>query len=178
MNYIFLASGFEEIEALTVIDVLRRADISVKSVSITDDLTVVGAHAITVSADCVLKDVDFEAAHYLILPGGMPGATHLANCEALTSKLTMHYAAQKPLAAICAAPLVLGRLGLLKGLDATCYPGFESELQGARLSNQNVVQSQHIVTAKGPGYALDFAFKLVADIKGEDVAAAVRKAMF
>ena len=178
MNYIFLAPGFEEIEALTVIDVLRRADISVKSVSITDDLTVVGAHAITVSADCVLKDVDFEAAHYLILPGGMPGATNLSNCKPLTAHLQAHYEAQKPLAAICAAPLVLGRLGLLHGIEAICYPGFEYELQGARLSNQNVVQSQHIITAKGPAYALDFALQLVTDIKGDDVAATVRKAMF
>ena len=178
MNYIFLAPGFEEIEALTVIDVLRRADISVKSVSITDDLTVVGAHAITVSADCVLKDVDFEAAHYLILPGGMPGATNLSNCKPLTAHLQAHYEAQKPLAAICAAPLVLGRLGLLQGLEAICYPGFEHELQGARLSHQNVVQSQRVVTAKGPAYALDFALKLVADIKGDSVAEAIKKAMF
>lgn len=178
MNYIFLTAGFEEIEALTVIDILRRADISIQSVSITDKLEVVGAHDITVYADCLLAEVDFTQADYLILPGGMPGATHLANCEALTSKLKVHHAAQKPLAAICAAPLVLGRLGLLKGLDATCYPGFESELQGAHLSEQTVVQSQHIVTAKGPAYALDFALQLVANIKGEDVAANVRKAMF
>ncbi len=178
MNYIFLAPGFEEIEALTVIDVLRRADISVKAVSITDDLTVVGAHAITVLADCVLKDVDFEAAHYLILPGGMPGATNLSNCKPLTAHLQAHYEAQKPLAAICAAPLVLGRLGLLHGIEAICYPGFERELQGARLSDQNVVQSQHIITAKGPAYALDFALKLVADIKGDSVAEMIKKAMF
>ena len=178
MNYIFLAPGFEEIEALTVIDVLRRADIPVKSVSITDDLTVVGAHAISVLADCMLKEVDFEAAHYLILPGGMPGATNLSNCKPLTAHLQAHHEAQKPLAAICAAPLVLGRLGLLHGIEAICYPGFEHELQGARLSNHNVAQSQRIVTAKGPAYALDFALKLVADIKGDSVAEAIKKAMF
>jgi len=178
MNYIFLAPGFEEIEALTVVDVLRRADIPVNSVSITDDLTVVGAHGIKVNADCVLSTTNFDDADYLILPGGMPGASNLSNCELLTRQLKAHNNAQKPLAAICAAPLVLGRLGLLQGLDATCYPGFEFELQGAHLSKNNVVQSEHIVTAKGPGYALDFAFKLVADIKGDDVVAAVKKAMF
>ena len=178
MNYIFLAPGFEEIEALTVIDVLRRADISVKSVSITDDFTVVGAHAITVSADCVLKDVDFATAHYLILPGGMPGATNLSNCKPLTAHLQAHHEAQKPLAAICAAPFVLGRLGLLQGLEAICYPGFEHELQGAHLSKQNVVQSQRVVTAKGPAYALEFALQLVKSIKGSEVADAIRQGMF
>ncbi|MDD3687329.1 MAG: DJ-1/PfpI family protein [Bacteroidales bacterium] len=178
MNYIFLATGFEEIEALTLIDVLRRADIPVRSVSITDELAVVGAHGIQVSADCLLKDIDFNAALYLILPGGMPGATNLSNCKLLTVHLEAHYKAQKPLAAICAAPLVLGRLGLLNGLDVVCYPGFEHELQGARLSSQHVVQSERIVTAKGPAYALDFALQLVATIKGTDVAATIRKAMF
>ena len=108
----------------------------------------------------------------------MPGATNLSNCKPLTARLQAHHEAQKPLAAICAAPLVLGRLGLLHGIEAICYPGFEYELQGARLSNQNVVQSQHIITAKGPAYALDFALKLVADIKGDSVAEAIKKAMF
>ncbi|HPW89837.1 MAG TPA: DJ-1/PfpI family protein [Paludibacteraceae bacterium] len=178
MNYLFLASGFEEIEALTVIDVLRRAEIEVKMVSITDDLTVIGAHNIPVVADCLLKDVDFATAEYLILPGGMPGSTNLANCEQLTMHLKHHHEAQKPLAAICAAPLVFGRLGILKGVEAICYPGFEHELQGAHLSKQNVVQSQRVVTAKGPAYALEFALQLVKSIKGSEVADAIRQGMF
>lgn len=178
MNYIFLATGFEEIEALTIVDVLRRADVAVKSVSITDNLEVVGAHDIKVVADCLLKNVYFSNANYLILPGGMPGATNLANCELLTAKLNSHHAVQKPLAAICAAPLVLGRLGILQGLEATCYPGFEHELKGAQLNSASVVESHQVVTGKGPGYALEFALHLVANLKGKSVAESIKSDMF
>ena len=120
MNYLFFADGFEEIEALTVVDVLRRAEVPVEMVSLNADLQVRGAHGVSVVCDCLLADVQPTADGYLILPGGMPGAQHLADNRHLADLLTAHHRQQRPLAAICAAPFVLGQLGILDGESATC----------------------------------------------------------
>lgn len=166
MNYIFLDNGFEEIEAITTIDLLRRADIPVTTVSVTGNPMVLGAHDIAVEADGLIADIDFSDAVMLILPGG---PTHLERCAALCELLQEHNAKGKLIAAICAAPSVLGRLGLLEGKQATCYPGFESFL-GDSYVDGLVVESKNIITAKGPGLSADFAFCLIEKLAGADVA--------
>lgn len=136
--YLFLATGFEEIEALTIVDMLRRAEIDITTVSISRNLQVEGAHGITVTADCTWVELSTEDADWLILPGGMPGTKHLGECKPLVSLLQRQAAANKNIAAICAAPSVLGQAGLLNGYKATCYPGFEQFLTGATVTGDNV----------------------------------------
>ena len=123
--YVFFADGFEEIEAITPVDVLRRAGLNVETVSVTDEEVVTGAHNIPVICDSCFQDCDFSDADLLLLPGGMPGAATLSEHEGLNRLLPGHVKEGKPVAAICAAPMVLGKLGLLKGKRVTCYPGFE-----------------------------------------------------
>ena len=159
MIYVFLALGFEEIEALTPVDVFRRAGLSVQTVSISDERAVTGSHGITVEADALLSEVDFSNADLLLLPGGMPGTTHLGNDRELQEIVTAHASAGKPTAAICAAPSVLGYWGLLHGKEAICYPGFEKGLIGATISKKKVVRDGNIVTAAGMGVALDFSLE-------------------
>lgn len=166
MNYIFLDKGFEEIEAVTTIDLLRRAQIELTTVSVTGALLVEGAHGIAVQADRLMQDVDFTDALMLILPGG---ATKLGECKPLCDLLLSHNAAGKPIAAICAAPSVLGKLGILEGKQATCYPGFEQYL-GESYVGGLVVESKNIITAKGPGLSSDFAFCLIEKLAGAEVA--------
>ena len=166
MNYIFLDNGFEEIEAITTIDLLRRADIMVTTVSVTGIETVLGAHNIAVKADALFQAVDFSDAEMLILPGG---ATRLGEHNDLCELLLQHNAENKMIAAICAAPSVLGQLGILHGKQATCYPGFESYL-GESFIGGLVVESMNIITAKGPGLSSDFAFCIIEKLKGSDIA--------
>lgn len=166
MNYIFLDNGFEEIEAVTTIDLLRRANVALQTISITGSLAVKGAHGITVQADSLFKDVDFAHAETLILPGG---ATALGDYAPLCDLLLKHNAEGKLIAAICAAPSVLGKLGILKGKQATCYPGFEAAL-GESYIGGLVVESKNVITAKGPGLSSDFAFCLIEHLAGEQVA--------
>lgn len=166
MNYIFLDNGFEEIEAITTIDLLRRADIPVTMVSVTGIEAVLGAHNIAVKADALFANVDFSDAEMLILPGG---ATRLREHSDLCDLLVGHNDNNKLIAAICAAPSVLGQLGILHGKQATCYPGFESYL-GDSFIDGLVVESKNIITAKGPGLSSDFAFCIIEKLKGSDVA--------
>ena len=166
MNYLFLDNGFEEIEAITTIDLLRRANIALTTVSITGKPMVLGAHNIAVEADGLFENVDFDDAEMLILPGGQ---THLDQHNGLCELLVHHNDAGKMIAAICAAPSVLGKLGILAGKQATCYPGFESWL-GESYVGGLVVESKNIITGKGPGLAADFAFCIIEHIKGSDVA--------
>ena len=166
MNYIFLDNGFEEIEAITTIDLLRRADIMVTTVSVTGIETVLGAHNIAVKADALFQAVDFSDAEMLILPGG---ATRLGEHNDLCELLRQHNAENKMIAAICAAPSVLGQLGILHGKQATCYPGFESYL-GESFIGGLVVESKNIITAKGPGLSSDLAFCIIEKLKGSDIA--------
>ncbi len=169
MNYIFLDKGFEEIEAITTIDLLRRADISLVVVSLVGQTLVEGAHHITVQADALFEDVDFKDAEMLILPGG---ATHLGDHKGLVNLLLAHNEQDKLIAAICAAPSVLGSLGILKGKQATCYPGFESYL-GESYIGGLVVESKNIITAKGPGLSSDFAFCIIEKLKDSATADSV-----
>lgn len=156
---IFLTTGFEEIEALATVDILRRGDVDIKTVSLTNERTVVGSHAIPVVADLLFSEADFSATDMLILPGGTP---KINDHEGLKQQVLAFAKADKDIAAICAAPMVLGGLGLLKGKFATCYPGFEKYLDGATLKTQEaVVIDGKIVTGRGPGLTFDFALQLL-----------------
>ncbi len=175
--FIFLAEGFEEIEAIATIDVLRRGEVDITTVSVSKDLKVTGAHGIPVHADKLFEDVDFSDAEMLILPGGMPGASNLNAHNALKELISHHAEKGGLLAAICAAPLVFGGLGILEGKKATCYPGFESQLTGAKITNEPVVQDGNIITGKGPGFAVNFGLKIVTELKGKEKADAVAAGM-
>ncbi len=168
--YIFLADGFEEMEALVPLDVLRRADFEVETVSITDDIEVVGSHGLRVLCDTTIHLISQEIADLLILPGGAPGADNLAGSEKLAKILTKQNADGKWIAAICAAPYILGQLDILQGKQATCYPGYEHYLNGAEFVKQSVVVSQNIITGNGAGAAIKFAFKIVEELKGKRLA--------
>ncbi|MGD2035055.1 MAG: DJ-1/PfpI family protein [Bacteroidales bacterium] len=175
--FVHFAEGFEEIEALTIVDVLRRAEIPVSMISVTGNLTVTGAHDIRVTTDVLFEDADYDEAELLILPGGTPGAYNLNAHEGLKEQLKMFHDGQKRIAAICAAPLVLGGLHILENKKATCYPGYENELLGASLSTDKVVKSGKVITSRGPGTALDFALELVAELKGPEAANQLAKGM-
>ena len=159
--FVFLAEGFEEIEALTPIDILRRAGLTVETVSVMEEKAVVGAHGVPVVADKMFADIRLEDAEMLLLPGGMPGATNLDAHQGLSDMIMAFASEGKALAAICAAPLVFGNRGLLQGKKATCYPGFESYLIGAEYTAALVEIDGNFITAKGPGAAMDFAFAIV-----------------
>ena len=176
-HYVFLANGFEDLEALSVIDIMRRAGLDVVTVSINDTNVVTSAHNVPMMADILLAEVDFTTQGYLILPGGMPGTTNLWDCELLRENVKAHAEAGLPTAAICAAPLILGRLGLLEGKEATCYPGFEGELKGANCSANGVVVAGNIITGKGPGKSFDFSYAIVASLLGEAKANEISSAM-
>lgn len=162
MLHLFLANGFEEIEALATLDILRRCGLEVTTISCTGARTVVGAHNITVMADNVFRAGEIADSEALILPGGMPGAKNLLDHDGLRKTLLAHNARQGVIAAICAAPMVLGSHGLLEGKKATCYPSFESMLKGAEVSADYVVVDGNIITGKGPAAAKDFAFAIAS----------------
>ena len=177
-SYLFLAPGFEEVEALTPVDVMRRAGIDVKTVSVTASRDVEGAYGVTVKADMTFDEADFSDCDWLVLPGGMPGATNLYECKPLCSLLLKHNAEGGHIAAICASPaVVLGGLGLLDGKEATCYPGFESVAPKSIFPDRKVVVSGNIVTANGPSSALVFALAIVAEAMGDSVAKQVGEGM-
>ena len=159
--FVFLADGFEEIEAITPVDVLKRAGLNVQTVSVMEEQTVIGAHGIPVVADKMFAEIDLDNAEMLLLPGGLPGATNLDAHQGLSDMIMSFASEGKPLAAICAAPLVFGNRGLLQGKKATCYPGFESYLAGAEYTAALVETDGNFITAKGPGAAMDFAFAIV-----------------
>lgn len=178
MVAVLLANGFEEIETLTPVDVLRRAGLDVKTVAITAD-TATGSHGISVACDLRAEELDTDTVDCVIFPGGMPGATNL-DASPYTDKILDSVIKKGGLvAAICAAPLVLGRRGFLKGRKATCYPGFESELVGATVIDEGVVTDGKIVTARGMGVALDFSLELVSLLvskeKADEISLAICK---
>lgn len=175
--YLFLANGFEEIEAISSIDILRRADINTVAVSISEDKRVVGAHNLAIEADILLDEVKIEDAIALVLPGGMPGASNLNECKPLLALMEEQFKADRLIAAICAAPMVLGTLGISKGRRMTCYPGFEDYLLGATITNEGVTQDGKIITGRGPAYSAAFALKLVEEIKGKAKADEVAEGM-
>ena len=168
-SYIFLADGFEDIEAITVIDVLRRANIPIKTVSITSSMKVTSAHGIHIGTDLIFDTNLFQNADWLICPRGMPGASNLYEFAPLGGLLRQHVANGGRLAAICAAPaVVFGQLGLLQGREATCYPGFEHLCLGAEMADKPVVISNHdMVLGNGPSNALLWALAIVKETLGE-----------
>lgn len=167
---VHLADGFEEIEAVTIIDVLRRAGLNVITVSVTGKLLVAGAHQIEIMADQLFEKVDYSTCTMIILPGGMPGAKNLNAHEGLKNQIVEFHNNGKYLAAICAAPLVFGNLGILKGKRAVCYPGFESYLKEAEVLIQPVITSDNVITGRGVGAALHFSLEIVRLLMGVDVA--------
>ena len=176
MVYVFLAEGFEEMEALAPIDLLRRVGVEVTTVGVGGKL-IKGAHGVGFTADSDGKDLDFSDVDCVVLPGGMPGTTNL-DASPMVEACLMKAAEKKALiSAICAAPSVLGHKGLLKGKKATCFPGFEEELLGALHTGAPVEKDGNIITARGAGVALDFALALVAELKGETAAKELRESL-
>lgn len=178
MVYLFLADGFEEIEALTPVDMLRRAGIEVTTVSLNDTVTVTGSHNIKVNADTTTSEVSPFDIEMVILPGGLPGADNLYADKTVHMFIDKAYESKAYLAAICAAPRVYGKKGLLKNVKATCYPGSEVYLEGARYSDEGVVRDGMFITAKGMGKSIDFAYELIAVLKDKDTAEKIKKAIF
>ena len=172
------ADGFEEIEALTIVDVMRRAGMPVVTMSIYDAPEAIGAHGVTVVADEAFDPDMLEDAEWLICPGGMPGASNLAENETLCDILREQNEKGEKLAAICASPSVIfGPLGLLQGRDAVCYPGMEEGMEGANVLNQRVAVDGNIVTGNGPASAAKFALTIAAISMGDDVANEVAAGM-
>lgn len=179
-SYLFLAPGFEEIEAIATVDVLRRADIDVRTVAVTTDGSeaVEGAHGVPVVADFHIDQLDLNGADWLICPGGLPGAQNLHECEKLNLALIAQHDRGGHIAAICASPaLVLAPLGILDGRSATCYPGFEQQCPNARMTGESVVCDGNVITANGPASTVAFALAIVAAAAGADTAGQVAAGM-
>ena len=163
--YVFLADGFEDVEALIPIDVLRRGGIDVTTVSVMGDYLVESAHGVRMMADTLIEDVDVSDADLLFLPGGMPGASNLFAHKGVCEAVKAQAEKGKKVAAICAAPaVVLGQLGILKGKRATCYPGFEHLLEGATYTGGLVSIDGNITTGEGPAAAFPFAYDLLGQL--------------
>jgi 4-methyl-5(b-hydroxyethyl)-thiazole monophosphate biosynthesis len=179
MVYMFLAEGFEEIEALCPLDIMRRAGIEALTVGV-GAKQITGAHGITVDADMTAEEFerrDLSDLDMIFLPGGMPGTLNLAASNTVISAINAAAATDRYIAAICAAPSILGDMGLLRGREAICYPGFEDRLTGATVSEKRVVLDGKILTAAGMGAALDMGIKIVEIFCGEQKAAALRHAV-
>ena len=174
MVYMFLAEGFEEIEALCPLDLLRRAGVEITTVGV-GSKTVMGAHGIGVVADMTEDELYDFSADMIILPGGMPGTLNLNASDKVHKAIGEAVKNGSYIAAICAAPSILGELGLLRGKEAICYPGFEKKLDGAKISKKRVVADGKIITAAGMGVALDFGLALVELLCGKEEAEALRK---
>ena len=159
--FINLAEGFEETEAITIIDVLRRAGLNAPTVSISDSLRVTGSHQITILADQLFSETDYSKAEMIILPGGMPGSSNLEQHAGLKEQIEKFNQQKKWIGAICAAPFILGKLGILHEHEAVCYPGYEKFLEGAKVSQAQVAVSEHLITSRGVGTALPFALTIV-----------------
>ncbi|MDD6909132.1 MAG: DJ-1/PfpI family protein [Bacteroidaceae bacterium] len=174
---IFLAEGFEEMEAMFPLDIMRRGGLSVKTVSVTGNRTVVSSHQVPVVADVLFEDLLKDEVEMIVLPGGLPGATNL-DAHAGLDKLVMEFAAAgKPLAAICAAPMVYGKRGLLKGKKATCYPGFDKYLEGAVYTGNMVEKTDNFILGKGPAAAPEFGFAILEHFAGAEKVQEVKKGM-
>ncbi len=167
MIYILLADGFEEVEAIATLDVLRRAGLEVQLAGV-GKTEIVGAHSLCISADIKAEDIETEDVEGVILPGGMPGTKNLQNDKKVIELVNYCNERELLLCAICAAPMILGELGLLEGKDAVCFPGFEKHLKGANLVDCSVVVCDNIITARGAGVALEFGSAIVDYFSGEN----------
>lgn len=174
---VLLATGFEEIEALATVDILRRAKIAVTLTSVEESLVVEGSHNIRVVADILLDDLDASSVQMIVLPGGLPGATRLKGNPKVIKLIQDFESAGKAVAAICAAPIVLGEAGILQDTNAVCYPGFESQLIGANILDRGVVVDGAIITAKGAGLTYAFALEIIGYLMGKEIAKEVQEKM-
>jgi 4-methyl-5(b-hydroxyethyl)-thiazole monophosphate biosynthesis len=174
---IFIAPGFEEIEALTPADVLHRAGAEVELISITEDKSVTGVHGLTIVCDRVFEGKPIDAKDIIILPGGMPGARNLQHHVRLTDLIKKYYDEKKWIAAICAAPMILGEMGLLEGRKATCFPGFEHHLKKAHHYPAPSITDGHIITGRGIGAAMEFSIEIIANLYGPEKASELRDKM-
>lgn len=172
--YAFLADGFETVEALGVVDIMRRGGVEVCTVSVSDRHEVVTSHNITVLADKLFDDCDFSDADVVFLPGGLPGTKNLEAHEGLCALIDKAFADEKYIAAICAAPSILGHRGILKGKRATCFPGYEDELDGAIPTGEGFCVDGKIITGKGMGKTIDFALAILETLTGKDNAEKIK----
>ena len=176
MVYVFLADGFEEIEAVTVIDILRRAGIKTQTVGISGSI-IKGAHLINVNADIGIDKVCYEDIDAIVLPGGVPGINNLESCDKLLSIIEYSMKEKKIIAAICAAPSILGNIGILKDKCYTCYPGFEVKNENSKLVDNFICKDENIITAKGPGVSIEFALKLAESLTSKETALNIMEEM-
>ena len=174
---VFLADGFEEIEGLTVVDLLRRAGVEVVTASVKGEKEINGAHGIVVMADELVENIDYTKIDMVVLPGGMPGTLNLGGSEKVINVVKEFNASGKEIAAICAAPSIFGDLGILKGKKAVCYPGFEERLTGAEVCEEQVAVDGNVTTSRGLGTAIPFALKLIEKLvsveKAQEVKASI-----
>ena len=176
MVYFFIAEGFEEIEALCPLDLLRRAGVEVKTVGIGSN-KITGAHGITISTDMADTDFSYDSPEMIFLPGGMPGTLNLEASDVVVDSIKKAHDDGAYIFAICAAPMILGKMGLLNGKEAICYPGFEETLSGAKISDKAVVLDGKIATAQGMGVALEFGLLAVSLLCGAECAEKLRHAV-
>lgn len=174
MVYVFLADGFETIEALAVVDMLRRAKIDTMTVGVTGK-EVKTSHSINVTADITIDELKINDANAIVLPGGMPGTLNLEANSVVQSSIDYCVENGKYVCAICAAPSILGHKGLLKGREAICFPGFEEDLSGATISDKYVVTDGKFITARGAGVAVDFGLEIVKALAGNDLSNKIRE---
>ena len=174
---VFLADGFEECEGLLAVDLLRRAGCAVDTASISKQRQIISSHGVCLMADALADEVDFSDVDMIVLPGGMPGTTNLYLHAGLRDLLKKHAAEGKLIAAICAAPSVLARHGLLNGYKASCYPSFEPLMKGAVVTGQMVTEDRNIITGEGPAAALPFAFTILRRFISEDEVKAIEESM-
>lgn len=170
---VFLAQGFEEVEALTVVDLLRRSGMQVKSISIHESTMVEGAHGIKVEADNLFEEINDDDFDGIVLPGGMPGTLHLQEHAGVCEIVRKFFTKKKLIAAICAAPTVFGHLGLLQGKKATCYPNMEEGLTGASVCYEPVVVDENVITSRGVGTAIDFSAAIIQYLMDEKTAQSI-----
>lgn len=175
--YVFLADGCEEIEALTVVDLLRRAGVDTETISITEEQMIRGAHGIEIKADKLFDCEKCVEGAMLVLPGGMPGTVNLGQHKGLADLLARFHKEGKYLAAICAAPTILAKLGMLERRHAVSYPAKEAELAGAVIGKEEVAMDGHIITSRGLGTAIPFALKLIEVLQGSEAAELIRKSI-
>ncbi len=175
MVFVLLADGFEELEALSVVDILRRGNVDIKTAGITK--TVTGANGIPVVADMMISEIDEKNISAIVLPGGLPGADNLYNNDRVRELITYANDNGLIIGAICAAPYILGKMGILNGKRATCYPGFENALEGAYCFPSKAVSDGNIITGKGPGAAYEFAYMLLEKMSSRAVADKIKRSM-
>lgn len=174
---VFFGTGYEEIEALTVVDILRRAGVETVMVSVMKEKSVAGSHDIRVETDALIGEIDFTGLDVIVLPGGMPGTKNLEACEALMAQVDIFAAQGKIVAAICAAPSILGHRGILKGKKACSFPSFESHLEGAEVLQQPAVMDGNLITGRGMGAAIPFGLKILEKLQGEEAARKMAEAI-